>query len=85
MVLGCLDHRDDLEDAEALSLSSWGITFSTCAAIGDRDDNDVDDEWVDILGNVGAGFLTSHIYLFLFNKKLYLQEFVLDDELSIIV
>lgn len=42
-VLGCLDYRDDLEDAEALSLASWSVTF---AAISDAPD---DREWVDML------------------------------------
>ena len=43
-VLGCLDYSDHLEDAEALSLSSWSVIWTPIC-----DQPDDDREWVDIL------------------------------------
>jgi len=43
-VLGCLDYSDHLEDAEALSLSSWSVIWRPIC-----DQPDDDREWVELL------------------------------------
>ncbi len=43
-VLGALDHRDDLEDAESLSLASWHVSLSIADASSDVEEDEF--QWV---------------------------------------